>query len=175
MLGLNEISIRIGGRLLIDNASVQLPERGRVGLVGRNGTGKSSLLKAILGEIPLEMGAIRQRKAARIGTVAQEAPRQTTPLGRACANRERRASRELKILMTGSASRPSMNVSTILAACARTGLGYRLELDEAAQNNPRQFFRRRRMRVALAAGLFSEPDFLLLRPTNHLDLEAALG
>ena len=53
MMGLNEISIRIGGRLLIDNASVQLPERGRVGLVGRNGTGKSTLLKAILGEIPI--------------------------------------------------------------------------------------------------------------------------
>ena len=58
MLALNNLSIRIGGRLLIEDASVQLPERGRVGLVGRNGTGKSTLLKAILGEVPVESGEI---------------------------------------------------------------------------------------------------------------------
>ena len=81
MLTLSELSIRIGGRVLIENASVQLPERGRVGLVGRNGTGKSTLLKAILEEIGLESGAIQHRSNARIGTVAQEAPSgEQTPL-----------------------------------------------------------------------------------------------
>ena len=73
-VGLNDLSIRIGGRLLIEDASVHLPERGRVGLVGRNGTGKSTLLKAILGEVAVESGEIKHRSRARIGTVAQEAP-----------------------------------------------------------------------------------------------------
>ena len=183
MLGLNEISIRIGGRLLIDNASVQLPERGRVGLVGRNGTGKSTLLKAILGEIPIEMGAIRQRTTARIGTVAQEAPSgNTTPLQHVLsANRERTSLlAELEETDDGlrvAAIHERLNDIGAHAAPARVarilaGLGF----DEAAQNQPLDSFSGGwRMRVALAAGLFSEPDFLLLdEPTNHLDLEAAL-
>ena len=183
MMGLNEISIRIGGRLLIDNASVQLPERGRVGLVGRNGTGKSTLLKAILGEIPLEMGAIRQRTAARIGTVAQEAPSgKTTPLEHVLsANRERTSLlAELEETDDGlrvAAIHERLNDIGAHAAPARvarilTGLGF----DEAAQNQRLDSFSGGwRMRVALAAGLFSEPDFLLLdEPTNHLDLEATL-
>ena len=183
MMGLNEISIRIGGRLLIDNASVQLPERGRVGLVGRNGTGKSTLLKAILGEIPIEMGAIRQRTTARIGTVAQEAPSgNTTPLQHVLsANRERTSLlAELEETDDGlrvAAIHERLNDIGAHAAPARvarilTGLGF----DEAAQNQRLDSFSGGwRMRVALAAGLFSEPDFLLLdEPTNHLDLEATL-
>ena len=183
MLGLNEISIRIGGRLLIDNASVQLPERGRVGLVGRNGTGKSTLLKAILGEVPVDMGAIRQRTAARIGTVAQEAPSgKTTPLEHVLsANRERTSLlAELEETDDGlrvAAIHERLNDIGAHAAPARVarilaGLGF----DEAAQNQPLDSFSGGwRMRVALAAGLFSEPDFLLLdEPTNHLDLEAVL-
>ena len=66
MLALNDLSIRIGGRLLIEDASVQLPERGRVGLVGRNGTGKSTLLKAILGKVAVESGEIKH--AATLGS-----------------------------------------------------------------------------------------------------------
>ena len=91
MLALNDLSFRIGSRLLIENASVQLPERGRVGLVGRNGTGKSTLLKAIIGEVAIEAGAIKHRKNARIGTVAQEAPSgDQTPLAHVlAANTER--------------------------------------------------------------------------------------
>ena len=183
MLGLNEISIRIGGRLLIENASVQLPERGRVGLVGRNGTGKSTLLKAILGEVPLETGAIRQRTNARIGTVAQEAPSgKTTALEHVLsANRERTSLlAELDETEDGlrvAAIHERLNDIGAHAAPARVarilaGLGF----DEAAQNRPLDSFSGGwRMRVALAAGLFSEPDFLLLdEPTNHLDLEAAL-
>ena len=178
MMGLNEISIRIGGRLLIDNASVQLPERGRVGLVGRNGTGKSTLLKAILGEIPLEMGAIRQRTAARIGTVAQEAPSgKTTPLEHVLsANRERTSLlAELEDTDDGlciAAIHERLNEIGAHAAPARAarilaGLGF----DEAAQNQPLDSFSGGwRMRVALAAGLFSEPDFLLLdEPFAKLD------
>ena len=49
MLSINDISIRLAGRLLIDHSTVQIPPGARVGLVGRNGTGKSTLFKAIRG------------------------------------------------------------------------------------------------------------------------------
>ena len=180
MLGLNEISIRIGGRLLIANASVQLPERGRVGLVGRNGTGKSTLLKAILGEIPLEMGAIRQQTAARIGTVAQEAPSgKTTPLEHVLsANRERTSLlAELEETDDGlrvAAIHERLNDIGAHAAPARVarilaGLGF----NEAAQNQPLDSFSGGwRMRVALAAAarrleLKVDIRLLLVRRLHH--------
>jgi len=183
MLTLSELSIRIGGRVLIENASVQLPERGRVGLVGRNGTGKSTLLKAILGEIGLESGAIRHRSNARIGTVAQEAPSgEQTPLEHVLAAHTERSAllAELETVSDGTriaAIHDRLNDIDAHSAPARVarilaGLGF----DDAAQSRPLGTFSGGwRMRVALAAGLFSEPDFLLLdEPTNHLDLEASI-
>ena len=183
MLALNDLSIRIGGRLLIEDATVQLPERGRVGLVGRNGTGKSTLLKAILGEVAVESGGIKHRSNARIGTVAQEAPSGAqTPLAHVlAANSERTALlAELETTEDGNrvaAIHERLNDIDAHAAPARVarilaGLGF----DEDAQNRPLETFSGGwRMRVALAAGLFSAPDFLLLdEPTNHLDLEATI-
>lgn len=183
MLTLSELSIRIGGRILIENASAQLPERGRVGLVGRNGTGKSTLLKAILGEIGLESGAIQHRSNARIGTVAQEAPSgEQTPLEHVLAAHTERSAllAELEEASDGTriaAIHDRLNDIDAHSAPARVarilaGLGF----DDAAQSRPLGTFSGGwRMRVALAAGLFSEPDFLLLdEPTNHLDLEASI-
>ncbi|MEE3094056.1 MAG: ABC-F family ATP-binding cassette domain-containing protein [Pseudomonadota bacterium] len=183
MLTLNDLSIRIGGRLLIEDASVHLPERGRVGLVGRNGTGKSTLLKAILGEVAVESGEIKHRSSAWIGTVAQEAPSGAqTPLAHVlAANTERTALlAELETTEDGNrvaAIHERLNDIDAHAAPARVarilaGLGF----DEDAQNRPLETFSGGwRMRVALAAGLFSAPDFLLLdEPTNHLDLEATI-
>jgi ATPase subunit of ABC transporter with duplicated ATPase domains len=51
MLHINDLTYRVEGRLLIDHATVALPEGHKVGFVGRNGTGKSTLLKLILGEL----------------------------------------------------------------------------------------------------------------------------
>lgn len=183
MLSFNKLSIRIGGRLLIDNASVQLPANGHVGFVGRNGTGKSTLLKAILGEVQLEAGAIRHRSRDRIGSVAQEAPTGTiTPLEHVLAANVERTHLLKELEKTSDGTRVAtiherLNDISAHAAPARVsqilaGLGF----DEAAQNRPlKSFSGGWRMRVALAAGLFSQPDFLLLdEPTNHLDLEASL-
>ena len=55
MLSITDISIRIAGRLLIDNSSVQIVPGARVGFVGRNGVGKSTLFHAIRGDLPLEV------------------------------------------------------------------------------------------------------------------------
>ena len=74
MLSITDISVRIAGRLLIDNSSVQIVPGSRVGFVGRNGVGKSTLFHAIRGELPTETGSISIPPRWRIGSLAQEAP-----------------------------------------------------------------------------------------------------
>src|SRR6266702_8921877 len=74
MLSLTDISIRIAGRLLIDQSSVQIVPGARVGLVGRNGVGKSTLFHAIRGDLATETGSIALPPRWRIGSLAQEAP-----------------------------------------------------------------------------------------------------
>src|SRR4051812_6217650 len=74
MLLIDDLSIRIAGRLLIDHACAQLPANARVGLVGRNGTGKTTLFRAIAGELAPESGSISLPLRTRIGWLAQEAP-----------------------------------------------------------------------------------------------------
>ena len=74
MLVLNDISLRIAGKLLLDGASARIPDGARVGLVGRNGTGKTTLFRAITGDTPIEHGAIEISARNHIGRLAQEAP-----------------------------------------------------------------------------------------------------
>src|ERR1700759_1568812 len=74
MLSIPDISIRIAGRLLIDNSSVQIVPGARVGFVGRNGVGKSTLFHAIRGELSTETGSISIPPRWRVGSLAQEAP-----------------------------------------------------------------------------------------------------
>src|SRR3984885_15178494 len=74
MLVIDEISLRVAGRLLIEQATVQIPDGARVGLIGRNGTGKSTLFRAIAGDIAPEHGTIAVPTRARIGRLPQEAP-----------------------------------------------------------------------------------------------------
>src|SRR5277367_3064584 len=74
MLHINDLTYRIGERLLIDAATVAIPTGARIGLVGRNGAGKTTLFRLIRGEIGPESGTITIPKLARIGSVEQEAP-----------------------------------------------------------------------------------------------------
>lgn len=74
MIVLEDVSLRIAGKLLLDHASAAIPEGARVGVVGRNGTGKTTLFRAILNETDIETGSIHVPSRARIGRVAQEAP-----------------------------------------------------------------------------------------------------
>ncbi|MFG1361313.1 ABC-F family ATP-binding cassette domain-containing protein [Xanthobacter pseudotagetidis] len=183
MIVLDEISLRLAGRLLIDHASVAIPEGARVGVVGRNGSGKTTLFKALVGELELESGSIRLPSRTRIGRVAQEAPAGPDSLlervlaadtERAALMAERESSTdgtrmaeiETRLIDIDAHSAPA-RAATILA-----GLGF----DESAQSRPcAEFSGGWRMRVALAALLFTEPDLLLLdEPTNYLDLEGTL-
>ncbi|MET0707088.1 MAG: ATP-binding cassette domain-containing protein, partial [Tardiphaga sp.] len=74
MLSITNISVRIAGRLLIDDSTVQIVPGARVGFVGRNGVGKSTLFHAIRGDLPTETGSITLPPRWRIGSLAQEAP-----------------------------------------------------------------------------------------------------
>ena len=183
MLTLTDLSIRLAGRLLIENASVFVPEGARVGVLGRNGTGKSTLFRAIRGEIAPEAGSIELARNMRIGGVAQEAPGTNEALIEIVLA----ADTERASLMAEAASATDPDRIAAIharledigahsaearAASILAGLGF----DAAAQQRPaREFSGGWRMRVALAAVLFSEPDLLLLdEPTNYLDLEGTM-
>lgn len=181
MLEIVDLTLRVAGRTLIDQSSALIPEGHRVGLIGRNGTGKSTLLKTISGEIENDGGTIRLPRAARLGFVKQEAEAtQKTPLELVLeADLERaelleRAEREPEHRGEIEARLFDIEAHAAPARAARilVGLGF----DHDAQNRPMSSFSGGwRMRVSLAAALFARPDLLLLdEPTNHLDLEAAL-
>ncbi len=74
MLNLNAITVRLGGRTILDGASASLPPGGRVGLIGRNGAGKSTLMRVVAGQIDPDGGAAEMPRSARIGYIAQETP-----------------------------------------------------------------------------------------------------
>lgn len=74
MLNLNGITVRLGGRTILDNASAALPPGSRVGLIGRNGAGKSTLVRVIAGQLEPDNGVAEMPRGSRLGYVAQEAP-----------------------------------------------------------------------------------------------------
>ncbi|WP_299545843.1 ABC-F family ATP-binding cassette domain-containing protein [uncultured Tateyamaria sp.] len=181
MLRISNINYAIAGRPLFEGASAVIPEGHKVGLVGRNGTGKTTLFRLIRGELALESGDIALPSGARIGGVAQEVPASDTSLLDTvlAADTERAA---LLTEETDDATRIA-EIQTRLAdidawsaearaATILKGLGF----DDEDQLKPcADFSGGWRMRVALAAVLFAQPDLLLLdEPTNYLDLEGAL-
>ncbi len=183
MLNIQDLSIRVAGRLLIENASVQIPGGARVGLLGRNGSGKTSLFRAIMGELATESGRISLPASARIGRLAQEAPDGPQSLVEVVLSADTERAQLLaeadtahdphrigeihaRLSDIGAHSAPA-RAASILA-----GLGFSAQ---AQQRPVGEFSGGWRMRVALAAVLFSEPDLLLLdEPTNYLDLEGTL-
>ncbi|WAC22212.1 ABC-F family ATP-binding cassette domain-containing protein [Blastomonas sp. SL216] len=183
MLSMNNITVRLGGRTILDGATAAIPPGSRVGLIGRNGAGKSTLMKVMIGELEPDDGEIDMPRLARLGYVAQEAPHgDVTPLdtvlaadiertalleeAETCTDPDRLGDVHERLLAIDAYSAPSR------AAIILTGLGF----DEEMQNRPLDSFSGGwKMRVALGALLFSQPDILLLdEPSNHLDLEATV-
>ncbi|MES2700022.1 MAG: ATP-binding cassette domain-containing protein, partial [Pseudomonadota bacterium] len=183
MLTIDNITIRLGGRAILERASATIPQGGRVGLIGRNGAGKSTLMKAVIGSIEADEGQISKPSRMRLGYIAQEAPSGTvTPeevvlaadVERAslleeaetCTDPHRLGDVHERLLAIDAYSAPAR------AAKILSGLGF----DEEMQRRPLDSFSGGwKMRVALGALLFSQPDVLLLdEPSNHLDLEATL-
>ncbi|MCW5702457.1 MAG: ABC-F family ATP-binding cassette domain-containing protein [Bradyrhizobium sp.] len=183
MLSLTDISVRIAGRLLIDHSSVQITPGARVGFVGRNGVGKSTLFAAIRGDIPTESGTIALPPRWRIGSLAQEAPDGPESLIEVVLKADVERAALLHEADTAHDPHRIAEIQTRLvdidahsaparAASILSGLGF----SAADQTRPCQEFSGGwRMRVALAATLFAAPDLLLLdEPTNYLDLEGTL-
>jgi len=183
MLVIDDVSLRVAGRLLIERATVQIPDGARVGLVGRNGTGKSTLFRAIAGDIAVEHGSFARPARSTIGRLPQEAPDGPEPLIDIVLAGDRERTALIREAVTAADPHRIAEIQSRLAdigahaAPARaagilSGLGF----SHADQQRPcAEFSGGWRMRVALAAVLFAEPDLLLLdEPTNYLDLEGTL-
>ncbi|MBT0671066.1 ABC-F family ATP-binding cassette domain-containing protein [Novosphingobium profundi] len=183
MLTIRDITVRLGGRTILDQASATIPNGGKVGLIGRNGAGKSTLVKAVIGELEPDGGSLDLPRRARLGYIAQEAPTGTkTPFeavldgdaertallaeAETCTDPHRLGDVHERLIAIDAYSAPAR------AARILVGLGF----DEEMQARPLDSFSGGwKMRVALASLLFSQPDVLLLdEPSNHLDIEATL-
>src|SRR5271154_3101762 len=182
MLRIENLVFDAWGRRFFDSASVSIPNGTKVGLVGRNGVGKSTLFKLILGELAAQSGEILLPKATTIGSVAQEHPAtpitlidtvlaadtQREALNAALETAEPEELADIyQRLNAIDADRAPARAAEILS-----GLGF---ANDDLNRPMAEFSGGWRMRVALAAALFAEPDVLLLdEPTNYLDLEGAL-
>ncbi|WP_420141746.1 ABC-F family ATP-binding cassette domain-containing protein [Sphingomonas sp.] len=183
MLNLNGITVRLGGRTILDGASAALPPRSRVGLIGRNGAGTSTLMKVMIGQLDPDGGSLDMPRGTKIGYIAQEAPSgDATPIDTVLAADAERAA---LLAESETATDPDrigdiherlMAIDAYAAPARAARILVGLGFDDEMQARPLDSFSGGwKMRVALAALLFSQPDLLLLdEPSNHLDLEATL-
>ncbi len=186
MIDINDITLRFGGRLLFDGASAHISDGQRVGLTGRNGTGKTTLFKMIQGLLPCDDGEIRLTKGQKLASVAQEIPDGDISLLDCVLRADTERTALLKALDEAEQANDGVKIgeiherlNVIGAASAESraaSILYGLGFSEENQKRPVSAFSGGwRMRVALAAALFVPSDVLLLdEPTNHLDLEATL-
>ncbi len=182
LLVIDDVTLRMAGRPLLEHATLRVDAGRRIGLVGRNGAGKSTLLKAIAGEVGLDGGSIHLAATARMAQVRQEAPAGPATLLDTVLEGD---PERLHLLAEAEGAAPARlaevherlrtigaDAAPARAAAILAGLGF----DTAAQGRAvGEFSGGWRMRVALATALFAQPDLLLLdEPTNHLDLEATM-
>lgn len=183
MLTISQLTCRVAGRPLIEDSSVAVMDGWRVGFVGANGTGKSTLFRLITGDLQSDGGEISVSARHRVGIVKQDMPDCDTPLIELVleADTERK-----QLLADAETVTDPFKIGEVhnrlaeidaysapaRAAAILSGLGF----NEAQINGPFSALSGGwRMRVALAAVLFQRPELLLLdEPTNHLDLEAII-
>ncbi|MBI3603193.1 MAG: ATP-binding cassette domain-containing protein [Nitrospirae bacterium] len=189
LLRLDNVSLAFGHRPLLDKVKLEIRRGEQLCLVGRNGEGKSSLLRVIAGEVKPDAGSVWVRQGVRIASLAQEIPLETTgdvfdvvagglaDIGR-LLSQYHHAAAELTHTHTEAAMQRLSDLQHQLESRNGWELEQRVEtviaklgLDgEVSMQSLSGGWRRRAM---LAKALVSEPDLLLLdEPTNHLDIDA---
>ncbi len=183
MLSITNLTYRIGGRTILENSSVNVMDGWKVGVVGANGTGKTTLFKLIAGELHVDGGKINMTEKHKFGMVRQDIPDTDTPI----IDMVVQADEELAALFKATETETDpYKIGEIYAriieldgysapsraAILLTGLGFK---EDQMQEPFSSLSGGWRMRVALAGALFVQPEILLLdEPTNHLDLEAIM-
>jgi len=158
VLALLSAELAFGLHPLLDRADFSLQEGERVGLIGRNGTGKSSLLQVIAGRIDLDDGKLQMRDGLRVTLVEQE-----PLLPPASSLRE-------SLVLRGGFESLRDERERWRAEARLVEMLHRFGLDEGA--DPLSASGGERKRAALALALALEPDLMLLdEPTNHLDID----
>ncbi|MFZ5540400.1 MAG: ABC-F family ATP-binding cassette domain-containing protein [Pseudomonadota bacterium] len=186
MLRLTDLALARGARILYRNVSLIAPPGERIGLVGANGSGKSSLFAAILGELAPEAGKLEAPKPERIAHVAQDidAAGQSAldyvlaghaPLTAARSELQQAlAGHDDLALAHAHAALAELNEGAIVAQAKAVmhGLGF---AERDSQRRVAEFSGGWRNRLALARALLRPADLLLLdEPTNHLDLDSVI-
>lgn len=144
---------------LLDNAELAVQPRERIGLIGRNGTGKSSLLSIIAGIRELDDGEMRIPDGTRVIYVEQE------PALPDADTLQDSLVKRMGLDTSGDDAQVWASIARLSATADRFGLSLDVSLDGLSGGE--------RKRAALAAAISSEPDLLLLdEPTNHLDIAA---
>lgn len=182
MIDINDITVRIGSKVLLNHASAHISDGQKVGLIGVNGCGKSTLFRVLRGQLDTESGNIALPSAARVVTVEQEINDIDLPILEFVLAQDKERDGLLKRLQNASAEElgeihERLNAINASSAEARVavilnGLGFK---NSDFIRPVREFSGGWRMRLALAAALFQPSDILLLdEPTNHLDLETSI-
>src|SRR5690606_11605350 len=186
MIRLTDFALRRGGRLLLSEVNLTLHPGWRVGVIGRNGCGKSSLFAALLGHLDGDSGSIDRPRGQRVATVAQETP----ALPDAAIDYVIGGDAELSAALVAeaaaqaagdheAAARAHHRIEELDGYDARAragrllhGLGFTAETHDTPV---REFSGGWRVRLNLARALMAPSDLLLLdEPTNHLDLDAVV-
>jgi ATP-binding cassette subfamily F protein uup len=163
LISLQEVSLGFGGPLLLEQVNLQIESSERVGLLGRNGMGKSSLLKLINGDVLPDSGTIARQQNLRVAYLPQEVPQDVTgSVAEIVASGLKSLPVTFDAEHDGQEWQRQLQVQQVLS---------RMQLDPAAQFDVLSAGLKRQ--VILAQGLACKPDLLLLdEPTNHLDIDA---
>ena len=187
MIKFNNLSLRRGSQLLFEGVSLDIHDAEKIGLTGDNGSGKSSLFSAMLGEINIDQGDLELPQAMRVSHVAQQTPSDARSAldhvldgdtefrktQKALAELDQDKSEEKganSAMLYGRMEEIDGYSAPARAAKLLSGLGFKTD----THDNPSQSFSGGwRVRMNLAKALMAPSDLLLLdEPTNHLDLDA---
>lgn len=182
MIDITDITVRVGANVLLSQASAHISDRQKVGIVGINGCGKSTLFRVLQGEQEVEQGSVNFSSSSKIVTVEQDIKDTDLPILEFVLAQDKERVELLRQLEQASNEEidniherlKAIDSSTAEARASQIlkGLGFKTE---EYSRQVKEYSGGWRMRLALAAALFQPSDVLLLdEPTNHLDIESSI-